>query len=128
MPEDTGAASYGLPRVAPGNFNASNLKETINGFTYGNGPLFTMRKGERVRWYLLADANFQVHAPHWHGNTVIVQNMRTDVVSLTTMGMVVADMVPDNPGTWLFHCHVGPHLLAGMVTRYAVTEAEAKGE
>jgi FtsP/CotA-like multicopper oxidase with cupredoxin domain len=110
-------------------FNASNLKETINGFTYGNGPVFTMRKGERVRWYLLADANFQVHAPHWHGNTVVVQNMRTDVVSLTTMGMVVADMVPDNPGTWLFHCHVGPHLLAGMVARYAVTDAvTAKGE
>lgn len=109
-------------------FYASNLKETINGFSYGNGPVFTMRKGERVRWYLLADANFQVHAPHWHGNTVVVEDMRTDVVSLTTMGMVVADMVPDNPGMWLFHCHVGPHLLAGMVARYAVTEAVAKGD
>ena len=106
-------------------FYASNLKETINGFVYGNGPGFTMHVGERVRWYLLADANFQVHAPHWHGNTVVAQHMRTDVLSLTTMGMIVADMVPDDPGVWLFHCHVGAHLVLGMQTRYTVLEGKA---
>ena len=115
-----------VKKARPGDFTdpfyASNLKETMNGFVYGNGAMFTMKKGERVRWYLMADANFQVHAPHWHGNTVIAMHMRTDVISLTTMGMVVADMVPDDPGIWLFHCHVGPHLLAGMQARYEVTE------
>jgi FtsP/CotA-like multicopper oxidase with cupredoxin domain len=25
----------------------------------------------------------------------------------------VADMVPDNPGTWLFHCHMPVHYEAG---------------
>ena len=39
---------------------------------------------------------------------------------LLPMGMLVADMVPDNPGTWFFHCHVGPHLEAGMQTVYTV--------
>ena len=29
-------------------------------------------------------------------------------------------MVPDDPGTWLFHCHVGPHILAGMQALYRV--------
>jgi hephaestin len=29
-------------------------------------------------------------------------------------------MVPDDPGTWLYHCHVNDHILAGMQTRYAV--------
>jgi hephaestin len=29
-------------------------------------------------------------------------------------------MVPDNPGTWLFHCHVNDHILAGMLSRYRV--------
>lgn len=48
--------------------------------------------------------------------------MRTDVTTLLPMDMVVADMQPDNPGTWLFHCH-GPHLRAGMVTRYTVEDA-----
>jgi len=103
-------------------FYASNLRESINGFVFGNGPMFTMKKGERVRWYLFSDANFQVHAPHWHGNTVVAMHIRTDVISLTTMAMAVADMVPDDPGIWLFHCHVGPHLAFGMEALYDVKE------
>jgi FtsP/CotA-like multicopper oxidase with cupredoxin domain len=41
------------------------------------------------------------------------------------MGMLVADMTPDAAGTWLFHCHTGPHLLAGMVGKYVVQDAAA---
>src|SRR4051812_49741052 len=37
----------------------------------------------------------------------------TDVAELLPMSMKVADMVPDNPGTWLYHCHVNDHILAG---------------
>jgi hephaestin len=102
---------------------AINLRETINGFSYGNTPPLVMKKGERVRWYLFATTNFEVHAPHWHGNTVVARHMRTDVTTLLPMDMVVADMQPDNSGTWLFHCHTGPHLRAGMVTRYTVEDA-----
>lgn len=102
---------------------AGHLRETINGFSYGNTPPFAMQQGERVKWYLMATTNFEVHAPHWHGNTVVARHMRTDVTSLLPMDMVVADMQPDNPGTWLFHCHTGPHLRAGMVTRYTVEDA-----
>ena len=61
-----------------------------------------------------------LHTPHWHGNDVTVMGMRMDVVSLLPAGMVVADLVPDNPGTWLFHCHVNDHIHAGMQTRYRV--------
>jgi hephaestin len=103
----------------------ANLKETINGFIYGNTPPMVMRTGERVRWYLFATTNFEIHAPHWHGNTVIARHMRTDVTTLLPMDMLVADMQPDNAGTWLFHCHTGPHLRAGMVTRYTVQDAPA---
>jgi manganese oxidase len=34
--------------------------------------------------------------------------------------MVTADMVADNPGTWLLHCHVADHLDAGMVAGYTI--------
>jgi hephaestin len=61
-----------------------------------------------------------LHTPHWHGNTVIAAGMRTDAVTLLPASMVVADMVPDNPGIWLFHCHVSDHITAGMQTRYQV--------
>jgi Multicopper oxidase len=40
--------------------------------------------------------------------------MRTDVLSVSPMEMVVADMRPDSPGTWLFHCHISFHNAAGM--------------
>lgn len=96
------------------------FKETLNGFLYGNTKGLTMRVGDRVRWYLMASTNFEMHAPHWHGNTVVAEHMRTDVAGLLPMGMLVADMVPDNPGKWLFHCHVAPHLLMGMEATYDV--------
>jgi manganese oxidase len=100
------------------------VKFTINGFVHGSMPLaaLTLRKGQRVRWYLMASTNdFDFHAPHWHGNTVILNGMRTDVAQLGIMQMSTADMVPDNVGTWLFHCHVSFHNEEGMAVRYRVT-------
>jgi hephaestin len=101
-----------------------NLKHTMNGYIYGNLPLstMTMKKGENVRWYLMAmGTEVDLHTPHWHGNTVLtLGGMRTDVVGLLPAQMVMADMVPDNIGTWLFHCHVNDHIKAGMIARYKV--------
>jgi hephaestin len=96
------------------------LRESLNGYIFANLPGLTMTEGQRVRWYLMASTNFELHAPHWHGNTVTLNHMRTDVAPLQTMGMVIADMVPDNVGTWLFHCHVSGHLKAGMQALYKV--------
>lgn len=94
---------------------------TINGLSYGNMPIPDMRVGQRVRWYLLSTmSDFDFHAPHWHGQTVIMDGMRTDLAQLSPMGMLVADMTPDNPGTWLFHCHINVHLAGGMEARYRV--------
>ena len=50
--------------------------------------------------------------------------MRTDVVNLLPASMVVADMVPDDVGTWLFQCHVNDHISAGTMTRYRVLNAD----
>jgi FtsP/CotA-like multicopper oxidase with cupredoxin domain len=100
------------------------VKFSINGFVRGSMPLseLTLRKGEHVRWYLMASTNdFDFHAPHWHGNTVILNGMRTDVAQLSMMQMSTADMVPDNVGIWLFHCHVSCHNEEGMAVRYRVT-------
>ena len=99
------------------------VKFTINGYVHGSLPLraLTVKKGERVRWYLMASTNdFDFHAPHWHGNTVLLNGMRTDVAQLSMMQMAVADMIPDDVGTWLFHCHVSFHNEEGMAVRYRV--------
>ena len=103
-------------------FEESNLKHSINGYLFGNQPMVTVKRGERVRWYVMSmGTEVDLHTPHWHGNDVVVGGMRMDVVSLLPAGMVVADMVPDNPGIWAFHCHVNDHIKAGMLTRYTVT-------
>jgi FtsP/CotA-like multicopper oxidase with cupredoxin domain len=35
--------------------------------------------------------------------------------------MLVADMVPDNPGTWFLHCHVANRLRMATQATYTVT-------
>jgi len=114
---------YPVSVITDPNFAKTMEYYTMNGFIRGTMPLLTMKKGERVRWYLMANSNEDdVHAPHWHGQTVLVDNMRTDTLSLGPMMMMVADMAPDNPGTWLFHCHVNEHLDNGMYALFKVTE------
>jgi hephaestin len=94
---------------------------SINGFVYGNGPMTVLRKGERVRWYLFSlGTEVDLHTPHWHGNVATVMGMRTDMAELLPGSMMIADMQPDDSGTWLYHCHVNDHIAAGMITRYKV--------
>jgi hypothetical protein len=104
-------------------FVESNLMHSINGFVFGNQPVVTVHKGERVRWYVMSmGTEVDLHTPHWHGNTVVVNGMRMDTVSLLPASMIVADMVPDDRGIWLFHCHVNDHISAGMLTRYRIVD------
>jgi manganese oxidase len=104
-------------------FVTGNRKHAVNGFVFGNLALetMTMRAGERVRWYVIGLGGvLDLHTPHWHGATVLVAGQRTDAISLLPAQHVVADMVPDNPGIWMIHCHVDEHLDAGMSARYQV--------
>ena len=107
--------------IAVTGFAATNVKWSINGYVFGNMPLMKMNVGDRVRWYVATLGDFNnAHTPHWHGNTVLVGGQRTDVVSVLSAQMITADMVPDAPGIWLYHCHISDHMMAGMVARYKV--------
>ncbi|HEX3353710.1 MAG TPA: multicopper oxidase domain-containing protein [Terriglobales bacterium] len=107
--------------IAGTGFVDTNIKWSINGYIFGNMPLMTMKQGDRVRWYVTTLGDFNnAHTPHWHGNTVLVAGQRTDVLSVVSAQMVTADMVPDAPGIWLYHCHISDHMLAGMDARYEV--------
>jgi FtsP/CotA-like multicopper oxidase with cupredoxin domain len=119
-----------IMRFAPGahredpEFHESNLMHMINGYVYGNGPRLTVREGSHVRWYLLTlGTEVDLHTPHWHGATVLDHGQRTDVIELLPASMHAVDMLPDNPGTWMFHCHVNDHIAAGMATLYEVQPA-----
>lgn len=102
-------------------FRESNMMHSINGYVYGNLPGFTMNNGEKVRWYMLAIGNeIDLHTPHPHGQTFLWMGMRTDMVELLPGSMKTVDMEPDNPGTWLVHCHVDDHIIAGMMALFTV--------
>jgi hypothetical protein len=99
----------------------AGLFHTINGYIFGNLPGLVMKKGEKVRWYLLAMGNERdLHTPHWHGKTVQYGKRNTDVIELLPGSMVAVDMVADNLGTWLFHCQVSDHMEAGMMAVYTI--------
>jgi manganese oxidase len=114
--------------------NFQKLKEAgqrhaINGYIYGNLPGLEMNEGERVRWYLFAlGSENDQHTAHWHGLRVVEEGRhRTDLVELLPGSMKVADMVADNPGEWLFHCHVSEHMANGMFARVTVYPTNSPG-
>lgn len=98
------------------------VRASINGLIFGNLAGLDMREGERVRWYLFGlGSERDFHTAHWHGARVIEDGRkRTDVVELLPASMKTADMTAENPGSWLFHCHVADHMTEGMFARFTV--------
>jgi Multicopper oxidase len=47
-------------------------------------------------------------------NYNLVNPVLRDTVSLEPLGWVALRFVADNPGTWLFHCHILSHHIMGM--------------
>jgi manganese oxidase len=112
-------------------FIETNYKFSVNGYLYGDGPVMTVRQGERVRWYLLGMGDvgaLNFHTPHWHGNTVLSHGTRRDTIPLLPMATETVGMVPDAPGLWMFHCHIDDHMEAGMMARYEVLPAPAAAD
>ncbi len=99
----------------------AGLFYAINGYVFGNLPGLMMKQGDRVRWHLLGMGNeIDLHSPHWHGETVTYQGTNTDVIELLPGSMKTVDMIADNPGTWMFHCHVEDHMEGGMMAVYTI--------
>jgi FtsP/CotA-like multicopper oxidase with cupredoxin domain len=99
----------------------------INGVAATTGdvmePFLTLR---RDRSYVLAMHNHTAwhHPMHLHGHAfrVIARNGRTthyqewqDTVLMAPHESVDIAFVADNPGDWMFHCHILEHQAAGMM-------------
>ena len=101
--------------------NDAGLFHSVNGYVFGNLPGLVMKQGDKVRWHLLSMGNERdLHTPHWHGKTVDYRKHHVDVIELLPGSMATADMIADNPGTWLFHCHVSDHMENGMMATYTI--------
>ncbi|TFG63099.1 MAG: hypothetical protein E4H32_04910 [Nitrospirales bacterium] len=107
---------------------------TINSKSTPDEEPLTAKVGEKVR-LVMANVGAEVHAPHMHGVKWIVLDPDdltpidkdyNGVLSLASAQIKVVEFVPTNLGTWLFHCHVLPHVAddglyhRGMLTRLNV--------
>ncbi|KAG5186631.1 Cupredoxin [Tribonema minus] len=122
---DVNCAKFGcnpaLVNADPAGFAESNLMHNINGRFFGNLNGLDMYVGERIRWFVAAfGTEVDLHTAHFHGNTLTMDNHRTDVVDLLPATFRTLIMQPDAEGKWLIHCHVNDHIKAGMLAYYNV--------
>ncbi len=95
--------------------------ECINGRSYtGNTPTFRANVGDDVAFHVFAlDDNF--HTFHLHGHRW--KEPDGTIIDNKTLGpgdSFEVRFTEDNPGRWLYHCHVFPHLHNGMSGWYLV--------
>jgi FtsP/CotA-like multicopper oxidase with cupredoxin domain len=92
--------------------------DCFNGHAFlGNTPTFEANVGERVRWRVMA-LGLDFHVFHLHGHRWSFNGRFDDALVLGPATTLTFDYVEDNPGSWLYHCHVTEHMMGGMVGRY----------
>jgi FtsP/CotA-like multicopper oxidase with cupredoxin domain len=86
----------------------------------GNTPVFTSIVGQTIQWDVMAMGS-EHHTFHVHGHRW-VSPFGTDV-DTQTVGPAETFAIrwqEEEPGTWLYHCHVEAHMMAGMIGIYHV--------
>jgi FtsP/CotA-like multicopper oxidase with cupredoxin domain len=94
---------------------------TINGTTYDDTVPLTIRPGQAGR-LRIRNHSMMSHPVHLHGHTFQLgpaggTGPRKETLLLPPMGGADVDLVADNPGRWMVHCHNAYHAEAGMMTR-----------
>jgi len=119
--KDTNLGAFPASTLADQGFIDANMKRSLNGFVFGNGPVPILVQGTNVRWYSLGISNSsQTFSPQWDGNTFVVAGMRTDSVALPNGRTAIADMEARNPGLWVLGPPASDNGEASMMGRYEV--------
>lgn len=93
-------------------------------------PLLTVRRGEHIMLKMVNETEFE-HPMHLHGHSfrVMAINDRPtkhrewrDTVMIGPRGSADIFFVADNPGEWMFHCHILEHAAGGMMGTIAVVD------
>jgi FtsP/CotA-like multicopper oxidase with cupredoxin domain len=127
-----GTMGMGMGMTMGGSHRAAwsiNGTSMTGGGHAGMPPLLTLQRG---RSYLLTIQNETAwwHPMHLHGHSfrVLRRNGVTvphrqwaDTVLVPPRDTVEIAFVADNPGDWMFHCHITDHQTAGLMTVLRVT-------
>ncbi|XP_041372140.1 ferroxidase HEPHL1-like [Gigantopelta aegis] len=121
---DENKARFAPNQVGGPAFVLSNLYFSANGKIYFNLDGLEMNKFDLVSWYISGwGGPTDVHPIHFHGQTLIHRSGRKTRVDVIDVGPTVSEtleMLADNPGTWIVHCHNAPHVKNGMTITYTV--------
>jgi manganese oxidase len=95
--------------------------QTIDDRAYvGNTPVFTAFVGQVVQWDVMAMGSehhtFHVHGHRWVG----ADGIPRDTETVGPAESFAIRWREQDPGTWLYHCHVETHMMAGMIGIYQV--------
>jgi len=91
-------------------------------------PFLHLKRGEHVQLHMINETDF-AHPMHLHGHFFRVlaidgrANPRREWRDTVMMGprqSVDVAFVADNPGEWMFHCHILDHAAGGMMGTIAV--------
>ncbi|EFV12522.2 multicopper oxidase family protein [Segniliparus rugosus] len=94
----------------------------LDGKRYPDAAALRIRQGQRASLVFDNSRTTMWHPMHLHGHTFQVikpdgsRGPRKDTVVVLPGQKVAADLVADNPGTWMLHCHNTYHQEAGMMT------------
>jgi FtsP/CotA-like multicopper oxidase with cupredoxin domain len=95
--------------------------DTINGRAFvGNTPILRAKVGDVVQWDVLAIGDAH-HTFHVHGHRWRVPRGFEDTRAIGPAESFAVRWREDEPGTWLYHCHVEGHMMNGMIGIYRVT-------
>jgi manganese oxidase len=95
--------------------------DLFNGYAFlDNTPTFTAKVGQRVRWRIIALGK-EFHVFHLHGHRWSDGIRQVDAQILGPSTTLTVEYTEEDPGDWLYHCHVTDHMMGGMVGRYHVT-------
>jgi FtsP/CotA-like multicopper oxidase with cupredoxin domain len=99
------------------------LVHTLNGQAAPNVPPITVRDGELVRLHIVNNSG-EYHPMHLHGHVLSVlardgrpiqgSPLHLDTVLVGPHQTWDVAFAADNPGIWMFHCHVLLHAAYGM--------------
>jgi hypothetical protein len=95
--------------------------QCINGrVAAGNTPTIRAKVGQTVAFHIFGGDDM-MHTFHIHGHRwTTPDGTNADNQLLGPMTSVSAGWIEDNPGRWLYHCHVMSHMDAGMTGWYLV--------
>ena len=117
--------TYKGKKLAGDDFRETKQLWAMNGIAnLTEKPLFTARKGETIVIETINDTAFS-HAMHIHGHHFKIidgadEGRWRDTFFVDRSQKSTIAFVADNPGKWLFHCHMLEHAAAGMNSWFEV--------